>query len=537
VLSLLVATVLAQSTNGSAVVVCGTTGVDAERARELAAEVEGALRAEGLTISVSTSEVSNRTRDLPECGAQRDCVAQRGQVLGVVAATPHKIYLLIDEYDHFANRLLSSGSGLYDTAIAAHTGFVRTFYAQLKAGTQPGTLSRMFITGVTPLMLDDLSSGFNIARQITQSPRFNALAGFTHEDVERAIDVFLAARPELARLPEIGDRRRLLDVLEAHYDGYRFSADASARVFNPDMVLYFLQELSDRGKYPEDMLDMNVRTEYRHLQRIGTITGADADERRALLETILSEGHIRTPLLKQFGRASLQSSPASFLSLLYYLGMLTLRDVPQDVIGYDLEIPNRVIRELQWEHLAQMLEETVHLAANLDTLQAALGAMATDGDIAPFLAVFHEHVLKAFSVRDTRQLGEKTIKLLLMTYASLGRAFHPLTEKEFAQGYCDLFLGASPRVSGARYSWLLELKVVKTGATPAGIEAAFAEAEQQVARYAADRALLPLLVGDRALKAGMLVFVGTKKVLFRPWPALPAPSGRKKRAAGPRSAA
>ena len=112
---------------------------------------------------------------------------------------------------------------------------------------------------------------------------------------------------------------------------------------------------------------------------------------------------------------------------------------------------------------------------------------------------------------------KKTIKLLLMTYASLGRAVYPLSEKEFAQGYGDLFLGASRDVAGARFSWLLELKYLKTGANPAQIEATFAEAEAQVARYASDRALLPMLLGDRALKAGMLVFVGAKRLLFRPW--------------------
>ena len=143
--------------------------------------------------------------------------------------------------------------------------------------------------------------------------------------------------------------------------------------------------------------------------------------------------------------------------------------------------------------------------------------MAVRGEIDPFLTLFHTQVIQAFSNRDTRGLDEKTIKLLLMTYASLGRAFYPLSEKEFAQGYGDLFLGASRDVAGAKYSWLLELEYLKTGARAAQIEAAFAEAEAQVARYASDQALLPLLLGDRALKAGMLVFVGAKKVLFRPW--------------------
>lgn len=465
-----------------------------------------------------------RYRDrLPELGHLyarlndfQDTEALIGRVLSVVAATPHKIYLLIDEYDHFANRLLSAGEGPVYDAIIKKTGFVRSFYATLKTGTTSGAVGRMFITGVSPLLLDDLSSGFNIATHGSLSPRLATLAGFTRQETARAVDEFLAAHPRIAALPELGDREALLGVLEEHYNGYRFSESATERVFNSDMVLYYLRELDDRGQSPDTMLDRNVRTDYGHLQRIGTLSGADLAERRALLQTILSEGHIRSEIVEQFGVASLASNK-NFLSLLYFLGMLTLGTSKRSFAGYDLEIPNRVIRELQWEHLALMLQEEARVTLKVDDLGVALGAMAVEGEIAPFLDLFHKHVLQTFSNRDVRGLDEKTIKLLLMTYASLGRAFYPLSEKEFAQGYGDLFLGASRNVGGARFSWLLELKYLKTGARPAQIEAAFAEAEAQVVRYASDQALLPILLGDRALKAGMLVFVGAKRVLFRPW--------------------
>jgi hypothetical protein len=464
-------------------------------------------------------------------GRFQDAEALVGRLLGIVSTTRDKVYVLIDEYDNFANRLLSAGSAERYEALVTRTGFVRAFYATLKIGTASGAVGRMFITGVTPLMLNDLASGFNIALNISQVPAFNTLTGFTRADVERAVDELLTTQPELAAIPELSDRALLLDVMERSYDGYRFSTRAQERVFNPDMVLYFLNYAECMRAYPGELLDPNVRTDYGQLQRIGTMSGTEVGERRLLLESIVAEGHIRTPLVAQFGAKSLRSH-GPFLSLLYYLGMLTLRDVPPDVDGHDLEIPNRVIRELQWEHLALMLEEQALVTVEVDALQAAFSAMATIGDIEPFLSLFHEQVIQAMSVRDTRKLDEKTIKLLLVMYASLGRAFYPLTEKEFAQGYCDVFLAATPRVPGARYAWLLELKYLKAGSTPARIEAAFAEAGQQVERYASDQALLPLLVGDRALKAGMLVFVGTKKLLFRPWP---APKARPKAAKRPAS--
>jgi len=452
----------------------------------------------------------------------QDAEALIGRVLGIVAATPHRIYLLIDEYDHFANRLLSAGEATTYETIVKKTGFVRTFYATIKSGTQSGAVGRLFVTGVSPLMLDDLSSGFNIATHASMDIGLNELAGFTRADTERAVDELLSARPALAQIPELGDRATLLSALEQHYNGYRFSGKAAARLFNSDMVLYFLSAIDRSGEYPDNMLDRNVRTEYGHLQRIGTLSGSAVEARLALLQTILSEGHIRSEIVDQFGVKSLEDSQTHFLSLLYFLGMLTLGASPRSPYGYDLEIPNRVIRELQWEHLALMLEEQAKIQIDVTALREAIGAMVVRGEIEPFLGLFHSQVLQAFSNRDLRGLDEKTIKLLLMTYASLGRAFYPLSEREFAQGYGDLFLAASKTVAGANFSWLLELKYLKTDAKPAQIEAAFAEAAAQVKQYSTDPALLPLLLGEKQLKAGMLVFIGAKKVLFRPWDPSPA---------------
>src|SRR5262249_11257043 len=163
-------------------------------------------------------------------------------------------------------RLLSSGEGTLYEAIVKKTGFVRTFYATLKSWTG-SAVARMFVTGVSPIMLDDLSSGFNIATHASLDVGLSALAGLTRADTEHAVDACLAARPALQASPGLGDREALLRVLEEHYNGYRFSPRASERVFNSDMVLYFLSAIDRGGAYPDDMLDQNVRTEYGHLQR------------------------------------------------------------------------------------------------------------------------------------------------------------------------------------------------------------------------------------------------------------------------------
>ncbi len=470
--------------------------------------------------------------DVPRPENFQDAEVLLSYVLSVIAATPYKVYLLIDEYDHFANRLLSAGEeGLYQEVIQ-RTGFVRTFYAAIKAGTGSGAVARMFVTGVSPLVLDDLSSGFNMATHASMDIGLASLAGFTRAETERAVDELCAVKPALASLPEMNSREALLRVLEEYYNGYRFSSKAQERVFNADMVLYFLAQLERSGEYPGNMLDQNVRTEYRHLQRIGTVVGTKVAERRALFSTVLSEGFITSQIIERFGITSLASSD-HFVSLLYFLGMLTLRATPKSWQGFELEIPNRVIRELQWEHLALMLRDEAGVALGMDALHAAARAMANDGEINPFLELFQREVLQALSNRDTRGLDEKTIKLLLMTYASLSKAFYVLSEKEFAQGYTDLFLGASHESRGGSFSWLLELKYLKTGAKPAQVEAAFTEAAAQVERYASDQTLLPLLLKGRTLKAGMIVFVGVKKVLYRPW----EPGAKPKRSSPPRKRA
>ncbi len=437
-----------------------------------------------------------------------------GALSSIASGLDHKIYLIIDEYDHFANRLLSDGAQEVYESIVQRTGFVRSFYAALKVGTQTGAIARLFVTGVSPIMLDDLSSGFNIVSNISNKPSFNLLAGFSRADVTRAVDELLADRPDVMTDPRLSDRRTLMDVLEKYYDGYRFAGGPVERVYNSDLVLYFLQQIVLDGQYPANMLDLNVRTDYRRLQRIGTLSGARAETRRATLETIVGDGFIDSPLIEQFGATSVAARD-QFVSLLYYLGMLTLGEQPPDSSVPRLEIPNRVIRELQWEHLAHTLAEEDNVTIETVDLEVALKAMAVAGDIQPFITLFQERAVKAMGLKDLRKLDEKSLKLMLMAFVSLSKMFHVLSEKEFAQGYCDLFLGASRHVPGAKYAWLLELKYVPTEATEQIIESAFAQGASQIARYAGDAALLPMLVGHRALRAGTLVFVGAQKILYR----------------------
>lgn len=447
----------------------------------------------------------------------QDAESVLSALLGVVNGTGHKLYVLIDEYDTFANSLLAGGGDDLYSQVVDRTGFVRTFYRTLKTGTASGAVGRVFITGVLPLLIDDLASGFNIVSHASRSPELSTLAGFTRAEVERAMDEVLAATPRLAADPRLKDREALMALMEEHYNGYRFSHEAAERVFNAEMVLFFLTRIRTRRDWGTEMLDPNVRIDYGRLQRLGLLSGAAAQGRREVLTTVLQEGEIRGKLVEQFGAKSV-STREQFVSLLYYMGMLTLSAEQDDPTLFRLEIPNRVIRELSWTHMAYLIEDQEELGLDTHDLDLALRVMAFDGDILPFLEVFHTRVVKAIGLKDLRNLNEKAIKLMLIAFISLSRIFHPLSEKEFAQGYCDLFLGVSKVLPVERFAWMLELEYLPAGAEPDAIEAAVTEAGAQLARYSSDPHLVPLLTQGRPLKAGALVFTGAHAVHFRPFP-------------------
>ncbi len=459
-----------------------------------------------------------------------------GALLSIVGGLDHKLYLFIDEYDNFANRLLADGEMELYESIVRGTGFVRSFYAALKAGTATGALARMLVTGVSPILLDDLSSGFNIIRHISSHPRFGSLVGFTRADVQRAIDEFVSERPSLPRDPSHGDKEQILSLMEHYYNGYRFARDAGERVFNSDLVLYFLAEIEDTGRYPRQMLDLNVRTDYGRLQRIATLTGAAGQEVRGLLESALTDEKITSPLVEQFGSRTMYSRE-QLVSLFYYMGMLTFG--PAEGGSADLVIPNRVMRELQWEYLALSVKDNERVWLDTMDLEQALSAMAVKGDIEPLLAQFRREVVGRLGTKDLRQFNEKVLKLMLLAYIAQSRVFRILSEKEFSRGYCDLFLGLSEDAPPLAFAWMLEVKYLKTEAKRPEIERAIVQAHAQLERYISDEHLVALLTHGRELRAGALVFVGAKDVLFRPFgrgqpPAKPPPRRPRRKPAASR---
>ena len=389
-----------------------------------------------------------------------------------VTSIQKKMYLLIDEYDNFANDLIGANEDETYYQVLSRTGFVRTFYEAVKEGAQSGVVSRIFLTGVSPIMLDDLTSGFNISRNITTQKRFQTALGFTQGEVDHLVDCYNV-------LPEPRKQQALQDM-KTYYNGYRFSREGDEKVYNPDMVWHFLDAFS-RGAYPESMIDMNVRTDYGKLERLLREDRSSTGE--SSIETVLQQREILTQLVEMFPLESLREKE-SLVSLLFYMGLLTIKEAPFSSVV--LQVPNLAIHGVFWESAFRRLRDSLEKGVDISTLSRVSQEMARTGDPTEFIRFCYESVMGYASNRDWRQMQEKHVKMILLSFLSITGLYIPYSELEMNGGYSDIVL-----VPDTRYpihnSQIWELKVVKQG-EDAG--AKVAEARKQVARYLQDSAFL-----------------------------------------------
>ena len=282
------------------------------------------------------------------------------------------IYLLIDEYDHFANAILAYSMDDF-LAIVGKGGFVRSFYEVLKSATQTGTLQKMFITGVTPITLDSLSSGFNIASNISHDKPFNALAGFTQKEVEYSLEETI-----FKCCPTI-DREELLEKVKTWYNGYLFNLKAKERIYNATLVNYFISKFDyDDCTMPTKMLDVNVASDYRAIMKLFNI--GDSQRNYEILQELIENNSI-IGIIKDRYDLNHDFSENDFLTLIYSMGFITIKD---EIVGglYEFEIPNYVIKILYFNYFAIEVQRR-----NDFKLKESMSSMLTKlllGEIEPF---------------------------------------------------------------------------------------------------------------------------------------------------------
>ena len=401
------------------------------------------------------------------------------------------LYVLIDEYDNFANTILAhQGADAYHS-FTHGGGFYRSFFATLKAGAGNGSIERLFVTGVSPVTMDDVTSGFNIGSNLSLRPEFNELLGFTEDEVRGVIE----------RYRSLGvfdqDPDAALATMREWYDGYRFAEDAGSVVYNTDMVLYYLQHSLPNKAGPDNLIDDNVRIDYgklRHLLIVEReINERQVDQRQVnapqlngnfdLLRGVIAEGRADSEIVSSFPLAQL-AERENFLSLLHYFGLLSIRGVTAETT--QLAIPNQTVRRLLYGFLRDAYRDVDIFSLDLVEFDRLTRRMALDGDWQPVIERLRAAIEEQTGVRDYLH-GEKMVQGFVAAYLSISNYFVLQTEMELAKGYADLVLEPRPaRSPGKRHGYVIELKYLPRDAAQERVAATAAAAEAQVRRYLAD---------------------------------------------------
>jgi Predicted AAA-ATPase/PD-(D/E)XK nuclease superfamily len=412
-----------------------------------------------------------------------------------MTANVPKIYILVDEYDHFANELIAFRLSDFK-AMVSKNGFVRKFYECIKIGTQRGAIERVFMTGVSPITVDSMSSGFNITTSLTTDVIFHDMLGFMPE---QTADALRNAGATADNLPD------LMADMEKWYNGYLFSPYATERLFNSDMVLYFAKHYAMHSKYPDDMLDSNIAPDYGKIRQTFRIADRETVN-KVILQDVLLSGTTRGKLTTQYS-LDVEFTGENFKSLLFYMGYLTI----EGTFGalWIMKIPNQVIRTLYWEYFATLTREQTGLVVKTDDLVNALGDLAMFNDPHPLIDLVVK-TLKALSNRDNQNFDEKHLKAIMASYLSLSSSYLMRSEFESERKYIDVLLLKRPPFD-MPHQFAFELKYLKKDATQATIDAKVQEAEAQINIYKASAELDAL----ENLRAWIVVIAGTEAKVVR----------------------
>jgi len=415
--------------------------------------------------------------------------------VSIIKQNQKKAYLLIDEYDNFANDLIGAHQDDVYYEVLSRTGFVRTFYELIKEGAQTGALSRIFMTGVSPIMLDDMTSGFNISKNITLEKTFNESLGFTQSEAETMMDYYNILSEK--------EKNKALDDMKTYYDGYLFSEECTERLYNPDMVLHFMNSFTE-GRYPKTMTDMNVKTDYGKIQRL--IREDRNTTESSKIETILEKDEIVTKLVEMFP-LEIITNRESFISLMFYMGMLTIKEPFMAIVK--LKVPNLVIREIFWEYMYHKVNRVLGDTIDIASIANVTQTLAETGNPEEFVEYAYDKVMKYVSNRDLIHFEEKHIKILLLSFLSMNQVYIPYSEPEMNKGYADIVLVPDSRY-GVKNSQIWELKYIKEKENP---ESKIKEAKEQIQRYEADEKFLRLSEGTQVFRYILLAYKDRMEIL------------------------
>ena len=356
-----------------------------------------------------------------------------------------KIYVIIDEYDHFANELLGFHTNQFKNLVSKN-GKVRKWYEILKEGTE-SVIDRIFITGVAPITLDSLTSGFNISFDITQDFRFNEMMGFTQKELTKMME-------ELELYEEEQDR--LLPVMKENYDGYKFSIDALENLYNSNMCLYFLNAYLIKREIPSQLIDVNIASDYSKLGNMLDL--CKGEEREKIIEKTVTGEEILSEITTKFNPA-IEFTEKDLISMLFYLGYLTIAG--EEFETPELKVPNRVMKEIYSDYFIKTLNHNANLQVSSSIYTEIMQEIALDGKIDKMVNLVQMY-LQNLSNRDYMNFDEKYIKLIFYCIAMNLKVFIIKSEMEVQRKYPDILLIPKDESKGYK-SVMIEFKYLKKG--------------------------------------------------------------------------
>lgn len=407
----------------------------------------------------------------------------------------YPLYLIVDEYDNFTNVILSEHGQKMFHDLTHASGFYREYFKQFK-----GMFDRIFLMGVSPITLDDLSSGYNIDWNISTDETFNAMMGFDETDVREMFHYY--RQNDMLT----GDIDTMIVEMKPWYNNYCFARMAldSDRVFNCDMTLYYLNYQIQKHRAPEDMVDKNIRTDYSKLKMLARIDHDSSQEgsRMSTIEEIAAKGEILVDLHTSFP-AEKVTDIDNFRSLLYYYGLLTMCGTHGNRLK--MCIPNNCVREQYFGFLRDYYQQFHTI--NLSHLKDLIDDFAYDGQWKPFFESIALAYRENSSVRDAME-GERNLQGFLKAYLALASYYLVEPELEMNYGYCDFFLlPDKKRYPDIGHSYILELKYAARTATDTELETQAEEGRRQLLQYSKDKIALQL-AQDTTLHLILLQFRG-----------------------------
>ena len=354
-----------------------------------------------------------------------------GSLLKAIRETDYKLYLFIDEYDNFANEVLMAKKEHYEKLLYGE-GLFKTVFKAIKGSAGQG-LDRVFITGVSPVAMADMTSGYNVAENIYLNPEFNDLCGFTEAEIIRILQA-------IHREEDTWSMDSVLAIMRTFYNGYRFSEEADESVYNPTLSLYFLKDLHKRGHYPREMLDDNLAMDRRRLIYVAGLLEGEELLIKALSD---EQGLLISRLSRRFGIADMlkeNKDRNTIISLLYYFGILTLAGTA-GLNKLVMKIPNLVSRSLYVEQL-----QDLYLSTSDDQIavESITDELFLNGNLQPVCDFLEQRLMPVLSTRDYRWTNELAVKVMFMTVLFNDHIYMMVSETEVNHGFIDLSLIVRP---------------------------------------------------------------------------------------------